>query len=168
MGEREAAWIEADGDAGDDVIRTGGEVLNEAAGMRVNGLEHVRDVDDGNDFRAAAGDVEAGLVGSDGDGKGLRGVAFELVEWDFKRFADIGAEDGERVFKGAAVFEMGERDEVLGVIFGDCAETAVGGDCDVKDAGNSVERNAIDYDGAGDIDDGDFGFGGGAMGDGLG
>ena len=107
-------------------------------------------------LRAAAGDVEARLVRRDCNAEGLRGVALQLIERDFNWLADVGTEDGECVCKGATVFEVGEGNQVFGMVFRDRSQASVGGERDVKDAGNSVQGNAIDNDGAGSIDDSDF------------
>src|ERR1700722_14887798 len=112
--------------------------------MRVDGLDHARYVDHGHQFRAATGDVKARLVSSDGDTEGLGGVALQFIERNFKRLADVGTEDGECVFEGTTVFEMGEGNEVFGMVFGDNSQAAVGGERHVKDTGDSVEGDAID------------------------
>ena len=87
--------------------------------------------------------VNPRLVRGNGHAERLRGVAVEFIERNLDRLADVRAKDRERIGESAAVFEMRQRDEILGMVFGDSAKTAVGGERQVKDAGNGVQRDAI-------------------------
>ena len=88
--------------------------------------------------------VETRFIRRDGHAERLRSVALQFVERNLHRLAHIRAKQSERVGKGAAVFEMRQGHKILGVILGHCAKTPVVGEGHVKDAGDGVQRNAID------------------------
>ena len=126
-------------------------------------MEQALHIDGKDALRAADGDVDAGLVRSEGYAEGLRGVVFKLVEGNFNGRAHVGAKEGNRIGEGAAVFEVSQRHKVFGVVFGHSAQAAIGGEGEVEDARDCVQRDAIENDGALGVDHSDFGLGCGAM-----
>ena len=79
-----------------------------------------------NALRAANRHVKPRLVRRNGHAKGLRGVALKLVQRNFNRAAHLRSEHRQRVRECAAVFQMRQRDKVLGMVFGHHAQTTVG------------------------------------------
>ena len=110
--------LQPDSDARDDVVGARRKVLHESGGMGANVSQHARNIDDRDYLRAAARYIDARLVGRNRHAKGLRRIAFQLVERNFDWLAYVGAKQRKRICEGAAVLEMRQRNQVLRMIVG--------------------------------------------------
>ena len=130
------------GDAGNHVVGAGGKVIGKGAGCgawpRVDEMQESRHIDYGDHLGAFAGDVDARLVRRNRYAEGPRCIALQLIERYFDGLAHIRAEERERIDEVAAVFEMRQRHEILGVIFGDDADAAVRREGEMKYSGDSM------------------------------
>ncbi len=114
------------------------------ARMRVEEAQQPRHIDDRDHLRAAAGHIDARFVRRNGHAEGLRGIALQLVQRNLHRLAHIRAKERQRIGKCAAVLQMRQRNKILGMILGNHAQPAIGGEGEMEDAGNRVQRHAID------------------------
>ena len=79
--------------------------------------------------------------------------ALDFIERNLHRLvAYVRAKQRERVGEGSAVLKVRQRNKVLWIQLGGHAQAAIRGESNVKDAGNAVERNAIDNDSARRVD----------------
>ena len=125
--------------------------------------QQLRHVDGDHALRSAGSDIQPRLVWRNDHAEGLRCVALQLVERNLHGLAHVRAKERECVSEGATVFEMRQGHEVLGMVLRHRAQTAVAGECQVKNAGNRVQRNAIHHLRFLRIDHRDLRFGRGAV-----
>ena len=113
-------------------------------------------VDDGDALRSGGGHKDLRLVGRDGNAPGQGVVAVEFVERDLDSFADVVAEQRERIAEGPAVLDVRERNQILGAKLRGHAELAVCRKRHMKHARHVVQRLALDHHLPRGVDDGDF------------
>ncbi len=156
--QHQAAWIVAHIDASRNIIRACRKILSKRTLVRVNKAKHARNVDNRDRFHTLAGDVEVRLVGRDCHAKGARRIALQLVERQFHRRANVRTKDGDRIRKRAAVFQMSERNEILGMQVCRNSETPIRRERGVEGVRDEGHCDAVDDHRAGCVDDRDFGF----------
>ena len=109
----------------------------------MNEAQQARHIDGQHTLRAAKSDVETGSVGRNGHAERLRSVAIQFVKRNLYRFAHIRSEKRKRVRERTTVLQVRQRHQILRVKLGHDAEAAVGGNGQVEDARDRVQRDAI-------------------------
>ena len=78
------------------------------------GFQQAENIDDRDALRTCCGQEDLRLVGGDGDAPGESIVTVEFVQRDLNGSSHVFAKQSERIAKGPAVFDMCERNEILG------------------------------------------------------